>query len=158
MYLPGAECKKQNNNVACENFSPEEEFKGTFAVANKLELGSNKVIEESKNVQLGEYSLPADMVKSLGDAKDITPSCEAPSSRRVAPEQVRRAGPDEPRGQAAVLWLPAVIARTDPLCRLMAGTEHQLDTRFLLLLLLPLQSRAGCGAAPMEEVGEDCVR
>ena len=92
MYFEGAECKKQNNNVACENVSPEEEFKGTLAVANKLELGVNKVIEESKNVQLGEYSLPADMVKSLGDGKDITPSCEAPSSRRVASERVRRAG------------------------------------------------------------------
>ena len=81
-WSAGAECKKQNKNVACENLSPKAELEKASSLANKLELGSNLVIEQSQGVMLGGYALPADMVKALGDAKDVKPSCEAPAAAR----------------------------------------------------------------------------
>ena len=42
---------------------------------------------------LGEYALPTDMVKALGDAEEVKPSCEAPAARRIgfAPDRLKAA-------------------------------------------------------------------
>lgn len=68
--------------------SPEAYFKEAGAIANKLKLGSNEVIEESQNVLLGEYTLPADMVRSVGEAREITPSCAGSAARRTGDKAV----------------------------------------------------------------------
>jgi hypothetical protein len=104
----GEECKKQNKGIACENLSPATEFSKATSKANKLELGSS-MVDVSQGVLLGEYVLPADMVRNLANATDVNvkPSCETPAAaRRMGNELVScdisransRGACQEPRG------------------------------------------------------------